>query len=363
MALKEDSAIEITITNFNTCCRLCLSSDDSEYFDISNAWLPSQRDVSILEAVKKIINIEISLDDKLPSRICGQCSSRLNDAYSFVRETVRNYEMLQSYLDNEYAEGFCVESTSIDDENEDGESESLHDTISEPPKSNTASVLQRPAVEKISQMREQEEQREENQSQSNKNSDGDDKQKSSKNTLTAVEIILQQMNCPRTKQRRTGNNYVPKEYSCEMCDKTFRRKSNLIDHLRLHAQLKMYACDYCNKRFVQSGNLKAHLRTHTAEKPFQCNMCDKAYSQSSALKTHMLMHSNLRPFACDICDKSFTTSSDLSKHKLTHSKEKPFRCMVCPDRSFAQKVHLRNHIVRMHPTKNVALMLDAGTTH
>lgn len=46
----------------------------------------------------------------------------------------------------------------------------------------------------------------------------------------------------------------------EGCEKVFMRKSNLVDHLRLHAQIRNYKCEYCSKEFVQAGNYRSHLR-------------------------------------------------------------------------------------------------------
>lgn len=71
---------------------------------------------------------------------------------------------------------------------------------------------------------------------------------------------------------------------CKVCDKTFVRKSNLVDHLRLHANVRLYKCEFCEKSFVQAGNYRSHLRIHTKERPFKCSMCPKTYNQSSALK-------------------------------------------------------------------------------
>lgn len=98
-----------------------------------------------------------------------------------------------------------------------------------------------------------------------------------------------------------------RKHCCNVCSKKFQKRSNLIDHLRLHANVKVYSCDvrnselwfndnrlmynfifqFCEKSFVQAGNYKAHLRTHTKEKPYACHYCNKAYSQSSSLKIHI----------------------------------------------------------------------------
>uniref|UniRef100_A0A182XV25 Uncharacterized protein n=1 Tax=Anopheles stephensi TaxID=30069 RepID=A0A182XV25_ANOST len=108
MASRDESAFEITITNFSICCRLCLSSNDSEhYFDISNTSLASQNDITIIEAIQKVTNSEILLSDKLPTKICKLCSTRLDDAYCFIRDFFRTNEMLQNFLYNEEPDRFA----------------------------------------------------------------------------------------------------------------------------------------------------------------------------------------------------------------------------------------------------------------
>lgn len=73
-------------------------------------------------------------------------------------------------------------------------------------------------------------------------------------------------------------------HDCKVCNKTFMRKSNLVDHLRLHANVRLFKCTYCDKSFVQAGNYRSHLRIHTKERPYKCSLCSKTYNQSSALK-------------------------------------------------------------------------------
>lgn len=63
----------------------------------------------------------------------------------------------------------------------------------------------------------------------------------------------------RDENKSTGQ----RRHSCTACDKTFMRKSNLIDHLRLHANIRPFKCEHCNKEFVQAGNYRSHLRVWT----------------------------------------------------------------------------------------------------
>uniref|UniRef100_A0A182M751 Protein krueppel n=1 Tax=Anopheles culicifacies TaxID=139723 RepID=A0A182M751_9DIPT len=332
----DDCAFEITITDFSTCCRLCLSSNESDcYFDISKTSLPSDSDITMIEAIQKVTNNEIHLHAKLPSKICRLCSTRLDDAYSFIQDFYRINETLQNYMENGALDALSEENNAY---------------------SYVCSETEEIQLESEQELNEQQTEESEMLPLKAEDQTADSK----KRAPTAVEIVLQQIGTKARERKPRTENRSTITHRCHVCDKTFLRRSNLVDHLRLHAQIKMYECDYCDKSFVQSGNLKSHLRTHTAEKPFDCNVCGKAFTQSSSLKTHLLTHTNHKPYSCDVCDKGFTSSSDLSKHKRTHSGLKPYQCTICSNRMFTQKVHLRNHLARIHPTSNIKKALEMG---
>jgi len=78
-------------------------------------------------------------------------------------------------------------------------------------------------------------------------------------------------------------------YSCEVCERRFSQKCNLVTHMRLHTGERPYPCPSCDKRFTQKGNLDAHLKTHTKEKPYPCGApgCGKRFAFRSSAIGHV----------------------------------------------------------------------------
>lgn len=108
----------------------------------------------------------------------------------------------------------------------------------------------------------------------------------------AVSFLLGNSHLLDKMQSNEDTKNKGRPHACKVCSKSFLRKSNLVDHLRLHANLRLYQCSHCDKSFVQAGNYKSHLRIHTKERPFQCTLCPKTYNQSSALKVKTFDISN-----------------------------------------------------------------------
>lgn len=139
-----------------------------------------------------------------------------------------------------------------------------------------------------------------------------------------------------------NDSYQRRKHQCHICSKRFVGKSNLMDHIRFHNNMKLYKCSYCDKSFVQSGSLISHLRTHTKERPYRCQYCTKSFAQTSSLKVHIRTHTNERNFLCDLCGKGFMSHGDRATHRRIHDDVKKFQCYVCK-KGFAQKVNLQKH--------------------
>lgn len=110
-----------------------------------------------------------------------------------------------------------------------------------------------------------------------------------------------------------------------------------------------YKCQGCPKSFKFKSLLMRHCRIHSDKCPFTCNVCGKGFKRKYSRKMHMSLHSDDFPYECSACNKRFKVKPNLLRHRLTHS-ERRFACGVCNKR-FTERNLLNSHMQRMHQIK------------
>ncbi|NXW52721.1 ZN865 protein, partial [Nyctiprogne leucopyga] len=61
------------------------------------------------------------------------------------------------------------------------------------------------------------------------------------------------------------------------CGKTFRYRSNLVEHRRVHLGEKVYRCELCGKSFFYLSSILRHQRSHQAPRDLRCSSCLKFF--------------------------------------------------------------------------------------
>lgn len=133
-----------------------------------------------------------------------------------------------------------------------------------------------------------------------------------------------------------------KTYKCSECEKTFRHRSVLELHMRIHSKDRPYQCKVCGKGFRFSSYLQQHIIIHTGKKPYKCPDCGKDFAFLQNMKTHQKLHQE-KPFRCTSCRKGYSDEAQLQQHMLSHNGDKPHKCNQC-DKSFGLAYLLRDHM-------------------
>ncbi len=134
----------------------------------------------------------------------------------------------------------------------------------------------------------------------------------------------------------------PGEFSCNVCSRLFKRKSDLENHKLVHSGSRPFSCDICQSTFLRKCHLDQHRKKHSGELLYSCSVCQKSFRFKHYLTVHMRTHTGEKPFSCDTCHKSFSEKSSLTSHVRTHTGEQPFSCPLCLQ-LFAHRKSMHRH--------------------
>lgn len=194
------------------------------------------------DAFVECTDVEINQNDGFPQRLCSDCAAKLTIAYQFKKDALESDKILKSYSETEKNESEMFENAKFQDDE----------------------MFEYETIEELDDCS-QDEMRESFTEVTNLDP-GNDAVSFLTGILKKKEPNKKVVEVKRIKSKLSPDNSIDdstRRHVCNVCQKRFQKRSNLIDHLRLHANVKVFACEYCDKSFVQAGNFKAHLRTHT----------------------------------------------------------------------------------------------------
>nr|XP_055073021.1 zinc finger protein PLAG1 [Misgurnus anguillicaudatus] len=144
--------------------------------------------------------------------------------------------------------------------------------------------------------------------------------------------------CPDTAERcrvrkRRVEGKMRKNFSCQLCEKSFNSLEKLKVHSYSHTGERPYRCTHndCSKAFVSKYKLLRHMATHSPEKTHKCSYCEKMFHRKDHLKNHLHTHDpNKEAFSCTECGKSYNTKLGFRRHQALHAAHRgDLTCQVC----------------------------------
>ncbi|XP_053775693.1 transcription factor IIIA [Desmodus rotundus] len=130
----------------------------------------------------------------------------------------------------------------------------------------------------------------------------------------------------RSRLKRHGK--VHEGYKCQKgCFFVAKTWTELLKHVRTTHKEEV-VCEVCQKTFKRKDYLKQHMKTHSAERNVcRCPRegCGRTYTTVFNLQSHILsFHEERRPFVCEHagCGKTFAMKQSLTRHAVVHDPDK-----------------------------------------
>ena len=90
---------------------------------------------------------------------------------------------------------------------------------------------------------------------------------------------------------------------------------------------RQHKCEICSKTYFKKSNLNEHMEKYHVEADWKCNICDQFIPVITCkIKWDMIkhidsQHEDLKTYKCNYCKESFGTSKQLSSHRKTCSND------------------------------------------
>ncbi|XP_059488301.1 zinc finger protein 271-like [Neocloeon triangulifer] len=307
------------------------------------------------DKIADCLPVNVSIEDRLPKILCGECSYKLDLLSDFRDVCVKTETLLLSLID-----GIKHEVCDVDAEEEEVKGE----------------VVQRRSSRRTSQKRALEEIEESEKEASEDDfcmDDGGDRDDDDEDEEFVVKTPA------KKRSRKSGEPKKPESgvcgacgaqtkdlrrhtiakhtrdfpVACPECPKRFVSRSELNSHGRrahgAHRKEMSLLCKYCGRSFSRKQYLVDHERKHRDERPFQCATCGNSYYSKVLLKSHERVHTcSSYSFECDLCHMKFTTQTGCRAHRKRHFEEnRRFECPACGQRFF-KRATMEAHQVSRH---------------
>lgn len=140
-----------------------------------------------------------------------------------------------------------------------------------------------------------------------------------------------------------------KTFVCEICAESFKTRCTLLNHKKTHDEnIDVYTCPICKKVLVSHQGYKMHIKSHRAADKISvksCHYCDRKFKLKVNLKQHIRkIHIEKSNQVCNFCKKSYGERHTCSAMSKTNGR---YSCTIC-SLHFGHKYSLSRHYTKVH---------------
>ena len=121
-----------------------------------------------------------------------------------------------------------------------------------------------------------------------------------------------------------------KDHKCTQCDKSFKEKRGLQEHLyKIHNGAGKAECPICQRKIWKSY-IDLHIHFVHQGKCVKCSQCDKFIAEGAIANHLRVCQVAERAFKFDLCSLAFRTTGSMRQHKiLAHTGGGNVKCPIC----------------------------------
>ncbi|XP_017786292.1 PREDICTED: uncharacterized protein LOC108569298 [Nicrophorus vespilloides] len=364
-------------------CRLCLVKEQVNVPIFED----QDEDSQIFMKIVTCLPVKINKDDKLPKKICGGCSYKLDLFYQFCNSTTNAEKQLLQWfnkvgfddadnvdsqpeaskdiVDEAQADSISTETQSYILQQQQlpyGPVEFFQDDFDDSQPASGASeseLVEESAVKKrkratknVSNKKSKTVVTTKTDASDDDDDDEDDDDVNDPNVMTFEDSKFS-ISCDRDVEE-AGPSGIGKpdtpcgENVCDVCAKVFSVPCMLRIHMRRHFKEYTYNCDKCDFGTFRRDVLRRHEEVVHNGMRFICKVCGKKFTSKYSQIAHEKMHHrqilDCEKFKCEICNKVFVHKKTLVHHMKIHSGNNKFVCDVC-GKTVASADSLKHHLM------------------